>query len=67
VEAEITLVQHILFTQEENSIHQHSKPEGPSTVPNPHRFGPSTGIPRWHRRKEEEGAHLHIGHNKSKA
>jgi hypothetical protein len=67
VEVEITLVQHILFAQEENAIHQHSKPEDPSTVPNPHRFGPPTGIPCWHHRKEEEGPHLHIGHNKSKA
>jgi hypothetical protein len=67
VKAEITLVQYILFAQEENAIHQRSKPEDPDTVPNPHRFGSPTGIPHRHRQKEEEAPHLHIGDNKSKA
>jgi hypothetical protein len=58
-EAEITLIQNILFTLEENDIHQCSKPEDPSTVPNPYRFGPPTDNPRQHRRKEEEAPHLH--------
>jgi hypothetical protein len=64
---EITLVQYILFALKENVIHQRSKSEDPSTVPNPDRFGPPTGIPRRHHRKEEEAPHLHIGNNKSKA
>jgi hypothetical protein len=64
--AEITLVQNILFALEENAIHQRSKPEYPSMVPNPHRFGPPTNNPHWHRRKEEEAPHLHTGDNKSK-
>jgi hypothetical protein len=34
-------------------------PEDPNTVSNPHRFGPPTGIPRRHRREEEEAPHLH--------
>jgi hypothetical protein len=67
VEEEITLVQNILFALEENLIHQRSKPEDPSTVFNPHRFGPPTDNPRRHGRKEEEAPHLHIGDNKSKA
>jgi hypothetical protein len=67
VEAEITLVQNILFTLEENAIHQRSKPEDPSTVSNPHWFGPPTNNPHRHRRKEKEAPHLHTGDNKSKA
>jgi hypothetical protein len=66
-EVEITLIEYILFTVEENIIHQRSKPEDPSTVPNPHRFGPPTSIPRWHHQKEEEARHLHTEDNKSKA
>jgi hypothetical protein len=66
-EAEITFVQNILFALEENVIHQCSKPEDPSTVLNPHRFGPPTDNPHRHRQKEEEAPHLHIGDNKSKA
>jgi hypothetical protein len=66
-EAEITLVQYILLTLEENAIHQRSKSEDPSTVPNPHQFGPPTGIRHRHHRKEEEAPHLHTGYNKSKA
>jgi hypothetical protein len=62
-----TLVQNILFTQEENAIHQHSKHEDPSMVSNPHRFGPPTDNPHRHRQKEEEAPHLHTGDNKSKA
>jgi hypothetical protein len=56
VEAKIILVQNILLAREENVIHQGSKPEDPSMVPNPHQ----------HHRKEEEAPHLHIGDNKSK-
>jgi hypothetical protein len=41
-------IQYILFALEENVIHQRSKPEDPSTMPNPHRFGPPTGIPHQH-------------------
>jgi hypothetical protein len=67
VKAEITLIQYILFTLEENVIHQHSKPEDPSTVSNPHRFGPPTDNPHWHHQKEEAVLHLHTGDNKSKA
>jgi hypothetical protein len=66
-EAEITLIQNILFTLEENIIHQRSKPEDPSTVTNPHRFIPPTDNPRRHHQKEEEAPHLHTGDNKSKA
>jgi hypothetical protein len=65
-EAEITFVQYILFTLEENAIHQRSKPENPSTVPNPHRFGPPTGTACRHRWKEEKASHLHTGDNRSK-
>jgi hypothetical protein len=65
-EVEITLIQYILFTLEENTIHQCSKPEDPSTVSNPHWFGPPTNILHLHHRKEEEAPHLHIGDNKSK-
>jgi hypothetical protein len=66
VEEEITLIQYILFTLEENAIHQCSKPKDPNTVSNPHRFGPPTSIPHQHRCKEEEALHLHTGDNKSK-
>jgi hypothetical protein len=66
VEAKIILVQNILLAREENVIHQGSKPEDPSMVPNPHRFEPPTDNPHQHRRKEEEAPHLHIGDNKSK-
>jgi hypothetical protein len=65
-EAETTLVQYILFTLEENAIHQSCKPEDPSMVSNPHRFGPPTDNPHRHHRKEEEAPHLHTGDNKSK-
>jgi hypothetical protein len=44
VEAKITLVQYNLFALEENAIHQRSKPEDPSMMPNPHQFGPPIGI-----------------------
>jgi hypothetical protein len=43
-----------------------SKPEDPSKVPNPHRFGPPTSNPRQHHWKEEEAPHLHTGDNKNK-
>jgi hypothetical protein len=66
-EEEITLVQYILFVVEENIIHQRSKPEDSSTMPNPHRFRPFTDNPHRHHRKEEEAPHLHTGDNKSKA
>jgi hypothetical protein len=60
-------VQIILLALEENAIRQRSKPKDPSTVHNPHQFGPPTDNPHWHHRKEEEAPHLHIGYNKSKA
>jgi hypothetical protein len=41
--------QYILLFLEENAIHQRSKPDDPSTMPNPHRFGPPTSIPHRHR------------------
>jgi hypothetical protein len=66
VEAEITLVQYILFALEENAIHQRSKPEDPNTVLNPHQFGPPTGILLRHHQKEEEAPHMHTEDNKSK-
>jgi hypothetical protein len=66
-EVKITLIQNILFALEENIIHEHSKPKDPSTVTNPHRFGPPTNNPHRHRRKEEEAPHLRTGDNKSKA
>jgi hypothetical protein len=47
-EVEITLFQNILFALDENVIHQHSKPEDPNMVPNPHRVGPPTDNPRRH-------------------
>jgi hypothetical protein len=53
-EVEITLIQYILFALEENAIYQCSKPEDPSTVPNPHQFGPPTSILRRYRRKEKK-------------
>jgi hypothetical protein len=65
VEAETTLIQNILFALEENAIHRRSNPEDPSMVPNPHRFGSPTGIPRRYRWKGEEAIHLHTGDSKS--
>jgi hypothetical protein len=62
-----TLIQDILYTLEENAINLRSKPKNPSTVSNPDQFGPPTGIPRRHHRKEEEATHQHTGDNKSKA
>jgi hypothetical protein len=59
--------QNILFALEENAIHQCSKPKNPSTVPNPHRFGPPTDNPHRHHQKEEAVPHLYTGDNKSKA
>jgi hypothetical protein len=59
--------QYILFALEENVIHQYSKPEDPSILPNPNRFGPPNGIPHRHHRKGKEAPHLHTGDNKSKA
>jgi hypothetical protein len=44
----------ILFALEENAIHQPSEPEDPSTVPNPHWFGPPTDNPHRHHWKEEQ-------------
>jgi hypothetical protein len=41
-EAEITLVHYILCALEEIAIHQRSKLEDPSTVPNPDWFRPPT-------------------------
>jgi hypothetical protein len=64
--SENTLVQSILFAIEENAIHQRSKPEDPSIVSNPHRFGPPTINPHRHHQKEEEAPHLHTGDNQSK-
>jgi hypothetical protein len=63
----MTLVQNILFVLEENVIYQRSKSKDPCMVPNPHQFGPLTGISHRHCRKEEEAPHLHTGDNKSKA
>jgi hypothetical protein len=65
-EAKITLIQNILFALEDNTIHQRSKPEDPSTMQNPHRFRPPTDNPRRYRWKEEEAPHLHTAYNKSK-
>jgi hypothetical protein len=62
-----TLVQDILFAQEENAIHQRSKPEDLSMVSNLNRFGPPIGIPHRHHWKEEETPHLHTWGKKSKA
>jgi hypothetical protein len=61
------IVRNIFFVLEENAIHQRSKPENPSTVSNPHRFGPPTGNLRRHRRKAKEAPYLHTRDNKSKA
>jgi hypothetical protein len=36
-----------------HAIHQRSKPTDPGMVPNLHRFGHPTSIPRQHRRQEE--------------
>jgi hypothetical protein len=60
-------VQNILFTVEENAIHQRSKAEDPSKEFNPQRFGLLTDNPHRHRRNEEANPDLHIGDNKSKA
>jgi hypothetical protein len=49
----------ILFALKENAIHQRSKPEDPSTEPNPHQFGLPTDIPHRHRWKEEAVPHVH--------
>jgi hypothetical protein len=59
-------VQNILSALEHNAIHQRSKPENPSTVPNPHQFGPPTDNPHWHHWKEQEAHHRHTGYNMSK-
>jgi hypothetical protein len=66
-EAVSLIDQNILFTLEENAIHQRSKLEDPSTVPNPHWFGPPIDNPHQQHRKEEEAPHLHTGDNTSKA
>jgi hypothetical protein len=58
VEMEITIVEYILFSLDENVIHQRSKPDDSSMVYNLHQFGPPTGIPHWHHRKEEEAPQL---------
>jgi hypothetical protein len=60
-------VRNILFALEENAVYQCSKPEGPSMTSNPHRFGPPTGSPHWHRWKEEADPHPHTGDSTSKA
>jgi hypothetical protein len=57
----------MLFTLEDNTIHQHSKPEYPSTESNFHRFGLPIDNPHRHCRKEEADPHLHIEDHKSKA
>jgi hypothetical protein len=57
----------IPFALKENVIHQHSKPEGPSTESIPHRFGLPTDNPHRHRQQEEVAPHLHTEDNKSKA
>jgi hypothetical protein len=59
--------QGILLALKENAIHQHSKPEDPSTESNPHQFGLPTDNPRRHHRQEEAAPHLHTKDNKSKA
>jgi hypothetical protein len=69
--------QNILFALKENAIHQHSKPEDPSTksnphqfglpTDNPHQFGLPTDNPRQHRQQEEAVPHLHTKDSKSKA
>jgi hypothetical protein len=59
--------QNILFALKENAIHRHSKPEDPSTEPNPPRFGLPTDNPHQHHRQEEAPSHPHTEDNKSKA
>jgi hypothetical protein len=59
--------QNILFALKENAVHRRSKPEGPSTESNPHRFGLPTYNPHWHCQKEGAVPHLHTEDNKSKA
>jgi hypothetical protein len=66
VEAEITLIQYILFTLEEIVIHHCSKPEDHSMLSNPSWFRPPTDNPHRHHRKEEEAPHLYTEDNKSK-
>jgi hypothetical protein len=58
--------QNILFTLKENVIHQHSKPENPSTEFNIHRFGLSTNNPHRHYQKLEAVTHLYTENSKSK-
>jgi hypothetical protein len=58
--------QNILFALKENAIHQHSKPENPSTESKPHRFGLPTDSPHQHCRQEEAIPHLHTEDSKSK-
>jgi hypothetical protein len=50
--------QGVLFALKENTIHQRSKLEDPSTESNLHRFGLPTDNPRRHRRQEEVVSHL---------
>jgi hypothetical protein len=59
--------QNILFALKENAIHRRSKPEGPSTEPNTHRFELPTNNSHRHRRQEEAVPHLHIEDSKNKA
>jgi hypothetical protein len=59
--------QNILLALKENIIHQHSKPEDPSTESIPHQFGLPTDNPHRHHRQEEVVPHLHTEDNKSKA
>jgi hypothetical protein len=66
-EASSLNVQYILFTLEENDLHQCSKHADPRTECNPHQFGSLTDNPCRHHQKEEEDPRLHIGDNKSKA
>jgi hypothetical protein len=61
------IIQYILIILEENVIHQCSNPRDPSTVSISHQFGPPTGNPHQHHRKEKAAPHLHTGDNKSKA
>jgi hypothetical protein len=51
--------QNILYALKENAIHRSSKPEHPSTEPNPHRFGLHIDNPHRHHLKEEALPHLH--------
>jgi hypothetical protein len=59
--------QNILFALKENSIHQCSKPEDPSTESSPHRFGLPTSNPHRNRRQEQAISHIHTKDSKSKA